>query len=62
MLGGTLGYGVAVISYNQTLIFNLVSDPRLLPDLELMRSGIEATFGELLDRAHTQLAKQKEAS
>ena len=62
MLGGTLGYGVAVISYNQTLIFNLVSDPRLLPDLELMRSGIEATFAELLDRAHTQLAKQKEAS
>jgi diacylglycerol O-acyltransferase len=62
MLGGTLGYGVAVISYNQTLIFNLVSDPRLLPDLELMRTGIETAFAELQDRAHARLAGLKQAS
>ena len=51
MLSGTLGYGVAVVSYNQQLYFNLTSDPRLLPDLEVMRHGIEACFGELLELA-----------
>jgi diacylglycerol O-acyltransferase len=62
MLGGTLGYGVAVMSYNQTLIFNLVSDPRLLPDLQLMRTGIEAVFAELQDRAHAQMTGTKETA
>ena len=51
MLGGTLGYGVAVLSYNRELVFNLVSDPRLLPDLELMRTGIEDAMRELQQRA-----------
>ncbi|OAI41219.1 hypothetical protein AYO38_04100, partial [bacterium SCGC AG-212-C10] len=36
MLGGTLGYGVVVGTYNQNLYFSLVADPRLLPDIEHM--------------------------
>ena len=47
MLSGTLGYGVAVGSYNQQLFFNLTADPRLLPDLDAMRETIEACLEEL---------------
>jgi len=54
MLGGTLGYGVAVGSYNQNLYFNFICDPRLMPDLELMASGVDDAFNELLAAAHAQ--------
>jgi WS/DGAT/MGAT family acyltransferase len=53
MLGGSLGYGVAVVSYNQQLYFNFTSDPRLMSDLELMRSGVDDAFRELLELART---------
>lgn len=46
MLGGTLGYGVAVATYNGKIIINLTSDPRLLPDLDLMRQYIDECFKE----------------
>jgi hypothetical protein len=51
MLSGTLGYGVVVGSYNQQLYFNFICDPRLMPDLELMASGVEDAFNELLEAA-----------
>ena len=58
MLGGTLGYGVAVTSYNQKMIFGFTAEPRLLPDLERMVGFVEAAFGEMLDaaRAKNQVA------
>ncbi len=49
MLGGNLGYGVAIMSYNQNLYFNFVCDPRLMPDVELMASAVEEAFNELLE-------------
>ncbi len=61
MLSGTLGYGVVVASYDQRLYFNFTSDPRLMPDVELMRSGVEDAFAELLDLARTQSAAQSNA-
>ena len=51
MLGGTLGYGLAVASYNQNLYFNFICDPRLMPDIELMAQGVDDALAELLDAA-----------
>ncbi len=56
MLGGTLGYGVAVNSYNQELFFHFMSEPRLMPDVELMRSGVDEAFYELLQEARRAAA------
>ena len=57
MLGGTLGYGVVVSSYNQRIYFSLICDRRLMPDLEVMANGVEDAFRELLDAAeHAQSA------
>ena len=53
MLGGTLGYGVAVGSYDQNLYFNFICDPRLMSDLELMASGVDDAFSELLEAARS---------
>ena len=54
MLSGTLGYGVAVGSYNQQLYFNFVCDPRLMPDIEAMASEVDGAFSELLEAARDQ--------
>ena len=41
MLSGSLGYGVAVTSYNQQMFFNYISESRLLPNLEVMSEAVE---------------------
>jgi diacylglycerol O-acyltransferase len=46
-LAGTLGYGVAIVSYNQNLFFGAVAEPRLMPDVEFMKSCIAGAFEEL---------------
>lgn len=51
MLGGPLGYGVAVGSYNQEMIFAMIAETRLMPDLENMAEGVEGAFLELLAEA-----------
>lgn len=48
MLGGTLGFGVAVLSYNQNLYFNFVCDPHVMPDLEIMVDSVDDAFDELM--------------
>ncbi len=54
MLGGTLGYGVGVATYDGKIIFNLTADPRLLPDLDVMRECVERSLGELAELAQTK--------
>jgi len=49
-LAGNLGYGVAITSYNQNIIFSMIADTRLLPDVEQMKAHVEAVFNELRDR------------
>ena len=49
-------HGVAVGSYNQKMIFNLICDPRLLPDLDLMTDEVEQVFAELLAAAREKSA------
>ena len=46
-LAGTLGYGVAIVSYNQSLFFGLMADPRMMPDVDFMKSCIAGAFEEL---------------
>jgi WS/DGAT/MGAT family acyltransferase len=51
MLGGNMGYGIAVTSYNQKMIFSFTCEPRLLPDLERMVEEVDAAFQELRQAA-----------
>jgi diacylglycerol O-acyltransferase len=46
-LASTLGYGVAIVSYNQRLFFGLMAEPRMMPDVEFMKSCIAEAFEEL---------------
>jgi diacylglycerol O-acyltransferase len=46
-LAGTLGYGVAIVSYNQNLFFGMVAEPRIMPDVDFMKSCVAEAFEEL---------------
>jgi WS/DGAT/MGAT family acyltransferase len=54
MLSANIGFGVAVVSYNQNLYFNFVADPRLMPDIDQMADGVVQAFDELLTAARGQ--------
>ncbi len=56
-LGGNLGFGVPIVSYNQNLYFTMMAEPNLMPDPDLMKSLVEEVFEELkLAAAVTQSA------
>jgi diacylglycerol O-acyltransferase / wax synthase len=46
-LGGNLGFGVPIVSYNQNLYFTMMAEPNLMPDPERMKSLVEEVFEEL---------------
>ncbi len=48
---GNLGFGVAILSYNQRLYFGFISEPRLLPDVEAIALATASAFEELLAAA-----------
>ena len=48
---GNLGFGVAILSYNQHLYFGFISETRLLPDVELIAEATRGAFDELLEIA-----------
>ena len=50
-LGANLGYGVAIVSYNGELVYGLVADPELVPDLALMKAYVEEAVEELKSEA-----------
>ncbi len=54
MLGGPLGYGVAIVSYNQQMMFGMIAETRLMPDLERMVAAMEDAFSELLEAARAK--------
>jgi hypothetical protein len=58
-LGVNLGYNVAIVSYNQNLIFGMMAEPRLMPDVDRMRDFAAAVYGELMElvRAAAPVAK-----
>lgn len=48
MLGGTLGFGAVVSTYNQWLYANLTAEPRLLPEVERVAAHVEDVIKELV--------------
>jgi diacylglycerol O-acyltransferase len=60
-LGGNLGYGVGITSYNQHITFSMMSDERMMPDPELMHAFVEESFEELRARVPSELLDQKAA-
>lgn len=44
---GNLGYGVAITSYNQNMHFGLMAEPRMMPDVDVMKSLLDEVFAEL---------------
>ena len=49
-LTATLGYGVAILSYNRNLYLGLTAEPNLMPDVGFMKSRIKETLRELIAR------------
>jgi WS/DGAT/MGAT family acyltransferase len=49
-LAANLGLGVVITSYNQRIFITLVAEPRLLPDVELLRDFMATAFDELSAR------------
>ena len=53
MLGGNLGLGTALASYNGKMNFNFTADPRLVTDLDKLRDFVAEAFAELQETART---------
>ena len=53
-LGGNLGFGVPIVSYNQNLYFTMMAEPNLMPDPDRMKSLVEQVFEELKQAAIAQ--------
>lgn len=51
MLGGNLGLGTALGSYNGKMTFSFTADPRLVPDLEKLTEFVARAFNELQELA-----------
>jgi hypothetical protein len=60
--GATLGYGVAILSYNSTLCFGMNADPNLMPDVSLMKFFVDEVFSELKDRGQAAFAEKEAAA
>ena len=60
--GATLGYGVAILSYNSTLCFGMSSDPNLMPDVSLMKFFVDEVFAELKNLAAAAQAEKEAAT
>jgi diacylglycerol O-acyltransferase / wax synthase len=50
-LAANLGYNVAIVSYNQMLIFGMMAEPHLMPDVDLMQAFAAEVFIELMAAA-----------
>lgn len=49
-LAATMGYGVAILSYYRSLYFGLMAEPRVMPDVALMKAFVDDAFAELKRR------------
>ena len=58
-LAGSFGYGVAILSYNKSLFFAIAAEPRLMPDVELMKSRIADAFADLKAAAQIVMPEQE---
>jgi diacylglycerol O-acyltransferase len=60
-LAATMGYSVAMLSYNQNLYFGFSAEPRVMPDVELMRSYVDDAFVELRRRCEERVREETPA-
>lgn len=60
VLMGNIGFSLVITSYNRQLFFTYICEPRLLPDLEVIRDATEDVFNELLDAA-AEMVKSRTA-
>jgi diacylglycerol O-acyltransferase / wax synthase len=61
MLGGQLGYGVGITSYNQNMYVGMTADSRMMPDVDRMKSFVQEAFDELKSAAETRFRYPAEA-
>jgi len=54
-LTATLGYGVAILSYNSNLYIGLTAEPNLMPDVGFMKSRIKEVLRELIARVPKEI-------
>jgi hypothetical protein len=59
-LGATMGYGVAILSYYRSLYFGMMADPRVMPDVALMKAFVDDAFAELKRRCAERSAEASE--
>ena len=62
ILTGNVGFSVTILSYNKTLYFGFISEPRLLPDVERIAESAEETFNKLLEKARERTASLQSSS
>ena len=55
-LGATMGYGVAILSYYRNLYFGMMAEPRMMPDVALMKAFVDDAFAELKRRGEEKSA------
>jgi hypothetical protein len=59
-LGATMGYAVAILSYYRSLYFGMMADPRVMPDVALMKAFVDDAFAELKRRCAEKSAEKAE--
>jgi diacylglycerol O-acyltransferase len=57
-LGATMGYAVAILSYYKSLYFGMMADPRVMPDVALMKAFVDDAFAELKRRCAEKSAEK----
>jgi diacylglycerol O-acyltransferase / wax synthase len=53
-LAANIGYSVAIVTYNHHVVFGLMAEPSLMPDVERMRDYAAEVFDELIAAAKTK--------
>lgn len=61
-LCANLGYNVAIVSYNQSVVFGMMAEPRVMPDVELMRDFAAEVFAELMAAARGSATQKTRAN
>jgi hypothetical protein len=59
VLSGNIGFSVTILSYNGSLYFSFISEPRLMPDVELIAEHAAAAYSELLAAARARTDQLK---
>jgi diacylglycerol O-acyltransferase / wax synthase len=59
-LAATMGYAVAILSYYKSLYFGMMADPRVMPDVALMKAFVDDAFAEMKRRCAEKSAESAE--